>query len=417
MKDSYNMRIKLYTGLCSSVLLLMSAQAVHAQKGVNSLYSAYGLGDLEERDYSRNFGLGSAGIARKSTGYLNELNPASYTGILRQNFIFDVAIRGQTDSYTGNSLSQQAGTIDFKKLALGFWVNNWWGASAGITPFSSVDYKLLTNKYIAGTPTAITGTTEGTGGINRAYISNGFKLSKNFSVGVSTAFLFGPINTTENFGSDTLYTDYNRYTFNTNFTGGVQYSGKVKDWRIGLGATYRFKTNLKMQQTINIRNDQDISSYKEDLAKLNFELPAQLGVGLSLSNGPITWVADYKRQEWSGLNNKTTGYAVTTGERFAGGIEYTFQRHYYNMSTDGVSLQAGFSYNKSYLVVKNNQIKDISGTIGASIPNRTGRINYYVGLEVGQRGTTNAGLIKENYVNAVFHFSLRDIWFIKKQYD
>lgn len=417
MKESFNMRIKLYTGLCSGYLLLMIGQTAYAQQGINSLYSAYGIGDLEERDYGRNFGTGGAGIARKSLGYLNELNPASYAAIPRQNFLLDLALRGQTVQYTGSNMSQQAGDINFKKLAIGFRVNNWWGASAGVTPFSTVDYKLLSNKYIAGTPTAVTGTTEGNGGINRAFISNGFKLSKNFSAGVSTAFLFGPINSTENFGSDTLFTDFNKYTFNTNFTAGLQYSGKIKDWQLGLGLTYRFKTNLQLQQTINIRNDQDISSYKEDLPREKFQLPAQIGLGLSLNNGPITWVADYRRQQWSGLNNKTSGYTVTDGERFSGGVEYTFQRYYYNMPMDGVSLQAGFSYNKSYLVIKNNQIKDISGTIGASVPNRSGRINYYVGLEVGQRGTNAAGLVKENYVNAIFHFTLRDIWFIKKQYD
>lgn len=406
------MRKKIYTGVTA---LLLLASAADAQHGINSIYSAYGIGDLETRDYSRNFGLGSTGIGRRNSGYLNELNPASYSALPTQNFMFDASLKGQYLSYSGSNISQTATDLNFKRLALGFKAARWWGIGAGITPFSTVDYKLLNNQFITGTGNPITATTTGTGGLNRAYISNGFQLNKHFSVGVSTGFLFGPINVSQTVGSDSLATQHNRYTFKPNFTAGAQYVTKLsKDWQLGLGATYRFETKMKLQQNLNIVNQDNTPYYTEQLAPGYFTLPAEFGGGISLTNNTITWVADYRRQQWNGLGDKGLNYYYKDGQRFSTGVEYAINKQYYNRPIEGLILQAGFSYNESPLVIKNTVIKDISGTLGLSLPSKTGQLRYYVGIEAGQRGTTANGLIKENYVNAVFNFSLRDIWFLKR---
>lgn len=408
--------IKRYIIPFGFILLLCSREA-SAQSGVNSLYSAYGVGDLEERDYSRNFGLGSAGIARPSLSYLNELNPASYYAIPQQHFIFDVSLNGQSVGYKGDNLSQTAGEINFARLAFGFKVNKRWGASVGLTPFSSVNYKLLGTQYVNGTSQAVQTTTEGTGGINRLYLSNGVQLTKNFSVGVSSAFLFGPMNTSQTLSGDTVYTENRRYAYNVNFTAGLQYTGKIKDWELGLGLTYRFKTDMNFSNKQAILNAAEQVLYEDDLGTTKFTLPEQYGAGISLSKGNLTWVADYRKQLWSNAGNKGTTYRLTDAERFAGGVEYAFKRYYYNRPIEGAILQAGFSYNKSYLVIQNNQIKDISGTVGVSIPSRNGALRYYIGIEAGQRGTTSSKLIQENYLKAVFHFTFRDVWFLRKIYD
>jgi hypothetical protein len=406
------MRIKIYSGI---IILLACGTAAKAQRGLNSIYSAYGIGDLETRDYSRNFGLGSTGIGRRHTGYLNELNPASYSALPTQNFMFDVSLKAQQVNYTGTNISQSAGDINFKRLAIGFKAAKFWGIGAGITPFSTVDYKLLNQQFTIGTGNPITATTTGTGGFNRAYISNGFQLSKNFSVGVSTAFLFGPLNTAQYIGSDSLQTQHNKYGFKPNFTAGAQYAGKIsKDWQLGLGATYRFETKMKLQEKLQIVDQSGTILYDKDQDPSFFTLPAEYGAGLTLTNGTFTWVADYRHSLWNSLDEKGATYSYQDGERYSTGIEYTLKRQYFNQTFEGTVLQAGFSYNKSPLVISNTHIKDISGTIGMSLPSKNGQLRYYVGLEAGQRGQTGTALVKETYVNAIFHFSLRDIWFFKR---
>ncbi|RAJ87657.1 hypothetical protein CLV59_101418 [Chitinophaga dinghuensis] len=399
-------------------VLLLGANAAKAQHGLNSIYSAFGIGDLETRDYSRNYGMGSTGIGRRSGGYLNELNPASYTGLAPQNFMMDVSIGATNVSYLGTNLSQNATDVNFKRLAIGFKAAKFWGMSAGITPFSTINYKLLSKQYITGTGNPVTGTREGTGGLNRAYISNGFQLSKNFSVGVSTGFLFGPLNVSQTVGSDSVVTQNNAYTFKPNFTAGGQYSGKLgKDWVLGLGATYRFQTKMKLQEKVNIVNQDETVLYTETQNPQYFTLPTEIGGGISLTNGTITWAADYRQQQFNGLNDKGTGYYYQNGHRYSTGIEYALQKKYYNKTYEGMTFQAGFSYTQSPLVINNTAISDKSGTVGFSAPSKNGQLRYYIGLEVGQRGTSANGMVKENYINAVFNFSLRDIWFIKRIYN
>lgn len=413
----YMKRLYYTSGLCG-LLLLLGGSRVMAQNGINSLYSAYGLGDLEQRDYTRNFGVGSTGVARRSESFLNELNPASYSAIPRQNFMFDVSMRGQFASYKDdNNLNQHAADLTIKRLAIGFKVNSRWGMSLGFTPFSTVDYKLLSTTYLGSTPEVTT--TEGSGGINKAYITNSVRLTKNFSVGVATNFLFGPNTITENIGGDTVSSRLERYAFNVNFNTGIQYAGKLgKNWVLGLGATYRFQTPLSYRQKSQVINaNQEVLYEDPDLQNQRFTLPTAYSAGISLGNGTVSWLADYRKENWSEKDGQTPNYNFTNSTRYSTGLEYTFHRTYYNQSIEGVVIQGGFSYYNSYLVINNNQIHDISGTAGVSLPSHNGALRYYIGIEVGQRGTIASNLIKENYVNAVFHFSLRDIWFVRRTYD
>jgi hypothetical protein len=299
---------------------------------------------------------------------------------------------------------------------MGFKVNNRWGMSAGFGQFSNVDYKLLSTTFIDTSPQ--TTTTEGTGGVYKAYISNGVRLTKNFSVGVSTNFLFGPNNVTENIGGDTVSTKIQRYAFNTNFNTGIQYAGMLgKKWLLGLGATYRFKTKLSYEKKLIVQNATETTLFEDDLARERYTLPEQFGAGISIGNGSLTWLADWRRQMWDDSRVVNAKYRLTNSERYSTGLEYAFKRKYGQQQGEGIVLQGGFSYYKSYLIVNNNQIKDVAGTVGISIPAKSNMLRYYIGIEVGQRGTTSGGLIKETYVNGVFHFSLRDIWFLRRTYD
>ncbi len=395
-------------------LLLLAMQA-QAQKGVNSLYSAYGIGDLEEKDYSRNFGTGSAGIARGSGSFLNELNPASYGRIPMETFFFEASVAAKSIQYNSSTISQSAGDIAFKRFAMGFKANRRWGLSFGLMPYSRVDFKLVNNTHIAGTEAEIQNAVEGTGGINRLYFSNGFKISKNFYAGLSSALLFGPVTITDSLGNNEIHTEKRTFYRNFNFTAGLQYTGKAGAWDVGAGATYRWQTRLHAEDEFSIRDANDNMLYEGKSSTGNYYLPAQLGLGLSLSNEHITWLADYRRQQWEGLNGKQTDFRYVNSQRFAGGMEYSFYKYYFDRKTEHLSIQAGLSYHTGYIQVKGQKINDFGLSVGASLPSRTGHLRYYLGLEGGQRGTSTNGLITESYFNIVLHLGLRDSWFFKRK--
>ena len=81
-----------------------------------------------------------------------------------------------------------------------------------------------------------------------------------------------------------------------------------------------------------------------------------------------------------------------------------------------VTYRLGARFEETGLVLNNQPIEDFGITFGIGLPvGGLSKIN--IGVELGQLGTLNGGLIKENYANIMLGFSLSDIWFIKRKYD
>jgi len=76
----------------------------------------------------------------------------------------------------------------------------------------------------------------------------------------------------------------------------------------------------------------------------------------------------------------------------------------------------GARFEETGIVLNNQPIEDFGITFGLGLPvGGVSKIN--IAVELGQLGTLDGGLIKENYTNIMLGFSLSDIWFIKRKYD
>lgn len=78
------------------------------------------------------------------------------------------------------------------------------------------------------------------------------------------------------------------------------------------------------------------------------------------------------------------------------------------------SYQLGGFLNNSYLMVNNHQVTEWGVTAGMTRLLRSG-LKIGTSLEGGVRGTTQADLIKENYLQLNVSFSLRDVLVNRKQ--
>ncbi len=104
--------------------------------------------------------------------------------------------------------------------------------------------------------------------------------------------------------------------------------------------------------------------------------------------------------------------------RFAGGVEYAKKLNGFNATFERFYYQAGFYYNNSYLQVNNIQLKDYGATLGFGLNSIRNPLGFSAAVQLGTRGTTNNGLIKENYTQFTFTLSYRDFWFTKgRKYD
>ncbi|MFT4024814.1 MAG: hypothetical protein QM664_13645 [Flavihumibacter sp.] len=91
---------------------------VTAQKGINSIYSAYGIGDVQLRDYNGYNGMGGLGVSMPSVTTLNELNPASYGSLPNSRLILELSLTGKSVTYTSRDNQFNAGDFGIKGYCL-----------------------------------------------------------------------------------------------------------------------------------------------------------------------------------------------------------------------------------------------------------------------------------------------------------
>src|SRR4051812_40822126 len=104
--------------------------------------------------------------------FINPGNPASYS-----NGRITTAELGANFNRVRLSSSNLTGVINTASLsyvALAFPFKRWWGASAGLIPYSSVGYNVTDHQPIPNVG-GVDYSHDGSGGINQLYFGNAFK--------------------------------------------------------------------------------------------------------------------------------------------------------------------------------------------------------------------------------------------------
>ena len=405
------------------ICLICTTMTAHAQNNT-SPYSIIGIGDLEKSSFDRTSGMGHAGIALSSNRFLYQANPASYASIDEHFFYFELSTRYKSVGYSGTPISDptqsQSSDIQFKKIALAIKPKRKWAISIGLLPFSTVNYSFNGKKDVLGTPITTDAYYEGSGSTNQVYIANSYAINKNLSVGLQASYLFGQLQETETLSEtltdSSLVTNRNIFIGNPYFKAGFQYKAKLnKKWGIAIGGTASNKTRLRADYALLVK-DGNTTIINNEFYKSNyFTLPVTYTGGIAAQyKGAYTFAVDYNYQGWSDLNYKGINYSLVNSTRLSVGAEYSNKLTYLNQTYEKYFLQTGFFYNNSYLRIAGQQLTDVGATFGAGVLlNRSG-LGLQGDLEVGQRGTTVNGLIKEKYTQFNVTISYRDFWVSRK---
>lgn len=188
-----------YTTSFVFLSLLFLVEFVHAQNTV-SPYSIYGIGDIDQKMYNRTSGMASTGLARLSSVYLINNNPAAIAGLTRSFYLFNIGLTGKTVQFSGTPVNSENNTSkDFwiKSASLSAKINKFWASNFGFRQLSSINYQFSGSKQIEGTSTQYLVSYNGDGGLNDYYWTNAFSLGKHFSLGVKSSFVAGSINQSE----------------------------------------------------------------------------------------------------------------------------------------------------------------------------------------------------------------------------
>ena len=400
-----------------------------AQQGTSSPYSFYGIGDVKFKGTAENRAMGGLTIYSDSI-HLNFQNPASYSNLKLTTFSLggtylttDLETNSQSEKARRTAIDYLAVGLPFGKFGVGF----------GLMPYSSVGYNIQSNTVATATNPQEIKQYSGTGGINKVFFGVGYALTKKLSIGIDYSYNFGKIQT---------------YSFR--FIEGLQYGSREKNLSditgglLNAGLTFNTPINKKLNGFASLTYSPDSklssSNYRNiatiqysstgaeilvqpsdiDVANTTITLPSKLAVGFGIGQNKKwmlgTEITFQKSSNMGNRFNDINNVNYENATRYSFGGFYIPNYNSFSKYYEKIIYRAGIRYENTGLIINNTSIKDYGVTAGVGFPLIGVFSNVNIGVEYGQRGTTSANLVQENYTNITIGFSLNDKWFQKRRF-
>ena len=400
-----------------------------AQQGTSSPYSFYGIGDVKFKGTAENRAMGGLTIYSDSI-HLNFQNPASYSNLKLTTFSLggtylttDLETNSQSEKARRTAIDYLAVGLPFGKFGVGF----------GLMPYSSVGYNIQSNTVASATNPQEIKQYSGTGGINKVFFGVGYALTKKLSIGIDYSYNFGKIQT---------------YSFR--FIEGLQYGSREKNLSditgglLNAGLTFNTPINKKLNGFASLTYSPDSklssSNYRNiatiqysstgaeilvqpsdiDVANTTITLPSKLAVGFGIGQNKKwmlgTEITFQKSSNMGNRFNDINNVNYENATRYSFGGFYIPNYNSFSKYYEKIIYRAGIRYENTGLIINNTSIKDYGVTAGVGFPLIGVFSNVNIGVEYGQRGTTSANLVQENYTNITIGFSLNDKWFQKRRF-
>ena len=430
------------------VFIALFAIQSYAQETTSSPYSFYGIGTLKFKGSVENVSMGGLSIYKDSI-HVNFRNPATYGGDNLKSFNnesrpvkFAVSASSTLTNLETSTSEDRVSSTSFDYLALSIPLGKL-GFGFGLLPYTAVGYRLETNNSEGNLDSRF----NGEGGVNKAFLSFGYQLTEGLSVGIDANYNFGNIqNNTVQF----RYNDENEpLATQSQETNRSDLSGV--SFNIGLHYQRMITNKLELQSSFTYAPSSDITSNNErsfsnitfnasgtevpintieaDLAasgldKTDLNLPSRLSFGAGLGQ-PRKWFVGVETttqntSEFSNILFENVGATFEDASTYSFGGFYIPKYNSFSSYWKRVVYRGGIRFENTGLVVENQSIDEFGISFGVGLPvgtNRNPFSNTNIGIEIGQRGTTNANLIQENFFKFNISLSLNDRWFQKRKFD
>lgn len=425
---------------CKSIPLIfislsLFSIAVSGQLQVTSPYARFNIGNLVPSASYKSLGMGGAGIGMKSGNSVFFANPASYSAIDTNSFVFDFGIDYGIVRLTDHKDHFKSDDMNFDHLIMAFPITKGFGFAVGVVPLSDGYYK-LSESVLKTSPNydPIVGeflsVHNGDGGFNNLFLGTGLKITRKLSAGINMRMLFGQ----ENRSYQVNFADYNN-VYNNNaveklemhgisFDYGLQYTTSLKkDYFITAGLSIspgkNYKTNYQqLSYKYTAYNTRDTISYTANDSTRTF-LPATIGAGISVGKtNKFTASLDYVLTRWSAAKIPGPGNYTADSRSCRFGIEYIPDKYSNFGIFQRLEYRLGGHFGDSYLIINNDQIKEYGASFGLGVPLRRtySRVNFYFDYTRKSGSGTDILHIEDFYTMGV-SLNLHDFWFIKRRYD
>jgi hypothetical protein len=447
--------INKYAKFYLTIVLAFIALGAFAQSVTNSSspYSRYGIGDLNSGLLPQNIAIGGISAATNSIGgfygSVNVLNPAANGSIGYINkTIIDIGLENNTLflSQTGQP-NQRNTNFQLSHIAFGIPLSKTSAVTFGLQPYSALGYNYIKNLprgYGTSSPADTNSTNyiyQGEGGLNKAYISYGRTLFKHLSLGVNASYIFGDLKQTQAVEIPGLFGTLNSKSEQDNaikgfdLNVGAQY---VFNWELDkhltLGYAAQLSSNLSStstyiisQYTLDGSGNANVAAdslVNQQGVKTTLHLPNISHFGVAYQqDGKFLVGVDYTIGKWSNLTIGGVNQGLLDSKTLNIGGQYTPNINAINSYWSAVDYRLGFIYDQTYLNVPNpsgggyTNITSKTVTFGLGLPLKsTFQQAFYkinVAFELGERGTLQNGLVRENFVNLHLGFMINDTWFTR----
>ncbi|OYU94478.1 MAG: hypothetical protein CFE21_15840 [Bacteroidetes bacterium B1(2017)] len=420
--------------------LIGKGTSVFAQNITKSPYSIIGVGDMVYSGNASSYSMGQTNQAIRNPFAVNMLNPASYSSLLTTNIEAGATMSFGTFKGAANTNNVNNAWISYLNFALPLSTKRGIGVSFGAAPFSSVGYNIVSNVKIPQDTFSIDALNNfvGRGGLSKFYMGYGMRLHRTVSLGVNGNYIFGQTTNTTQLLIPSQYLMFNTNEDKSQFMHGwlmdfgvqihdtfsriVDNDVRVYEWVIG--GTLTPETNLKAEQSYLLRSLPVGSTsgikdtvYSQTSEQGTVTAPMAFRGGLSFSRKDMyTIAADIKGTQWS--NFRSFGGSDSLKNSFGASLGASIVPNYKSKNYfSRLEYRVGARYEKSSLVARGVSVDVMAVTAGIGLPMTRSNSKVNVGVEFQKRGTTDMGLVQENYFRVYIGISFADYWFHRYRYD
>jgi hypothetical protein len=406
---------------------MLPASHALAQNDGGSSYSIFNLGDIRQTTTASAAGRGGVEVAIPSERTINGINPALWGDLESVSIQAGLNFAQYQVSDQNSSLYQNRTAL--QSFSAGFPLSGVYRSAIvlSVRPYSTVNY--LT-RLASRVPTASGDSANaqisynGDGGISEGTLGASFAPIPEISIGIAGARYFGSIKNS----SGVSFPD-----------GGMnpaayQRSDLYGGWGARAGVAARPLAGLTLAAVVETgsslsRQRFDRSSYVaqntsgselvEDTTNLTtatVTLPPRITAGASFLTGRALLSAQATFQSWPQDEYPRSRSSM----RIAAGFDRLGREEAGTSGFDRWTLRAGAYLDQTYYTINGTGIDEMGVSVGAAIPLRpTTRLNVGtqldIGIEVGERGTTDNGLTKELFGRLNLDLTVGELWFIRSR--
>jgi hypothetical protein len=424
----------------SFILIFTFAFTAKGQKLVNSPYSRFNIGTLDQPGSFRSLSMGGTGVAMRDNSAIYFVNPASYSSFDTISFLFDFGMDYSISVLDNGVNKYQSDDMNFDHLIIGFPLGRGWGFATGLVPVSNGYYSLSETVKAGDTgydplTGEILSTHKGDGGFTNFFLGTGLNVTKNFSIGANLTVLFGQLDRINQFEFADLANTFGQFNSEKlkingiNFDYGVQYSTALKKdyfFTAGISLTAAKKYRSDFEKISERFAAYTASGYSPDTlyytntsSKDSTKLPTSIRLGVAFGKKDKFVVGvDYIATNWAEARIHGTNGYLANSKSWLLGFELIPDKYSNSSFFSRIEYRLGGHISDNYLLLNGANIKEYGAScgLGLRLRNSLSKTNIYFDF-TRKNGNLAKGLHNENFYTMGISLNLYDFWFMKKKFD